>query len=167
MKALLLLLLAGPACTLAAKSSYAELIEEEEQGLSELEKNARSYLRKVEHRAGRKLTRQEVRKAYADKIKVFDDLDKSHDAKEKVQAVRDWVRSVAPIMSSGDDVVGTKFDSFGPMHLVLQAASKIVGRDHVDENHPYKEAKEIIVGIRDFTRAIIQYFNDREIKDEL
>ena len=160
---LLLVLLAGPARTLAAKSSYAELIEEELLGLSELEKNARTYLRKVEQRVGRKLTRQEVRKAYGEKIPVFDELDKSHDGKEKIQAIRDWVRSVAPTMSDGS----VQYDAHGPMHLVLQSASKIIGRDHLDENHPHKEAKDIVLGIRDFTRAIIQYFDDREVKEEL
>ena len=163
---LLVLLSTGTAFTHASKSSYAELIEEDQQGLSQLEKNARTFVRNVEHRIGRKLTEEEMRNGYASKIEVFRALEKKHDGKELVQAIRDWVRSVTPMMNQ--DSGGIKYDTHGPLHLVLQAASEIVGRDHADDNHPYREAKQIVVGMREFTQEIVKYYRHRErSKDEL
>ena len=65
----LLLLAVGPAYV--AASSYAELLEEDQLGLSTLEKNARAFLRFVESKAGRRLTQEEIRNAWSTTRRVI------------------------------------------------------------------------------------------------
>ena len=91
----LLLLAVGPAYV--AASSYAELLEEDQLGLTSLEKNARAFLRFVESKAGRQLTQEEIRNAYAEKVKMYRAIE-SEEPLTQIEAIRHWVKAVAPAL---------------------------------------------------------------------
>ena len=158
----LLLLAVGPAYV--AASSYAELLEEDQLGLTTLEKNARAFLRYVELRAGRQLTQEEMRNAYAEKVKTYRAME-SETSVTQIDAIRHWVKAVAPALSETEST--TQLETHGPLHLVLKKASELLGREHDADSHPYKEAKEIIVSMRQFTEKIILYYRSRNRKEEL
>ena len=158
----LLLLAVGPAYV--AASSYAELLEEDQLGLSTLEKNARAFLRFVESKAGRRLTQEEIRNAYAEKVKMYFAIE-SEEPLTQIEAIRHWVKAVAPGLSEGEYAKAD--ETHGPLHLVLNKASELLGREHDADSHPYKEAKEIIVSMRQFTEKIILYYRSRNRKEEL
>lgn len=163
---LLLLALSCSSASFAAKSSYAELIEEDRLGLSAVEKNARTFLRQIEVRGGRPLTQEEMRKAYANRVSTLRGLE-TESAMKQIEVIRQWVRQVGPVLSEAD---GRSHPVQGPLHLVLQTASDIVGHDRIDKEHPHREAKKIVVGMRRFTEAIVKYFNARAsetLKEEL
>ena len=147
----------------AAESSYKELFDEDNAGLTTLEKNARTFLRYVEHRNGRKITEQEMRKGYADRIALFRTLE-DETGINQIPAIREWVKAVAPAMTDveGHHVGGIRYDTHGPLHLVMEKASEFLGREHDPDEHPYRAAKEIVAGIRKFTEAIVKYFRHRE-----
>ena len=165
----LALLLAAGVC--AQKSSYAELFEEDRNELSTLEKNARTFLRWMEHRGGRRITEEEMRKNYASQIGVYRDLEKKVDEEAgqvQVEAIRHWVRAVAPALDEGAaGSPGLRYDTHGPLHLVMQKASTLLGREHSDDAHPYRESKKIVAEMRRFTEAIVKYYRERDNKQEL
>lgn len=123
MRVLLLLLSGMPLGH--TKSSYAELFEEDQLGLTTMVKNARAFLRNQESRAGRRLTEDEMRKAYASQIATYRALESSTEPQEQVQAIRNWVRAVAPVLAV-EEIDGIRYDIHGPLHLVLQKASEIL-----------------------------------------
>ena len=111
-----------------------------------------------------------MRAAYAQRIETYRNLEQKV-GPEQVQAIRDWVRAVAPILSE-DEIGGIHHNIHGPLHLVLKTASELLGRaeEHNDEAHAFQEAKKIIVEIRKFTQEIVKYYRSREregTKDEL
>lgn len=151
----------------ASQSSYAELIQEDNLGLSTLEKNARAFLREIERRGDRRLTQEEMRSAYASRVDKLRALEKET-GQPQVSAIRDWVKAVSPILN---DVHGptARYDVHGPLHKVLESASLMLGREYDSKNHPFKEAKVIVPEVRKFTEAIVRYWNSRkpEAKEEL
>ena len=152
----------------AAKSSYAELLEEDQQGLTTLEKNARQFLRQVELRAQRALTREEIRTAYSSRVVTLRELENA-DPQKQITVIREWVKNVGPIMREADHDSHAMTDTHGPLHIVMQSASKLLGYDYTAEEHPYRMAKKLVPEMRRFTEAIIGYHRSREglRKDEL
>ena len=146
----------------AAQSSYEELLAEDQAGLTVLQKNARMFLRFVEQRKGAhtKLTEEQMRDIFESRIKRYRDLEQE-DGQVQVDAIRAWVRSVAPGFSE-KTLDGMTNNMQGPLHLVMRKASEFLGRDHIDDDHPYLEAKKIVVGMRDFTQEIVSYYRERE-----
>ena len=165
---LLLFVLCASHVRAQAKSSYAELIEEDKLDLSIMEKNARTFLRFVEHRGGRKITQDEMRDSYAANVGQLRELEQKVTGdfgQEQVQAIRNWVKAVAPAIDEAASP-GLRYDTHGPLHLVLQKASSLLGREHNDVDHPYREAKKIVGDIRRFTEAIVKYFREREADEQ-
>ena len=140
--------------TAHAKSSYAELIEEDIAGITVLEKNARTFLRQIEHRLERRLTQEEMRSRYASRIDMLRKLEKQP-GKEQVNAIREWVKAVVPVMNE-IGIYSGRLEEHGPLHIVMHSANELLGREHAEEDHPYVVAKAIIPDIRRFTEAIIR-----------
>lgn len=169
----LLLLLACYSPCVHGESSYKEMLDEEaDADLTTVQKNAAAFVRAIEHATGgRRLTRAEVQKVYADKVaEIRDDyLHHQQSRLKMIEFIRAWTNQIAPLLHHADHPQKDKH--VGPLHDVLDTASEILGIEHEDGLHPHNQAKEIMVGIQLFTEAIVEYYNkrgyDHEDKQEL
>lgn len=154
-------------------SSYKEMLEEEaDADMTTVQKNAAVFVRALEHATGgRRLTRAEVQRVYADKVaEIRDDyLHHQQSRLKMIEYIRGWTNQVAPLLH--DEEHPQKDKHVGPLHDVLDTASDILGIEHEDGLHPHHQAKDIMIGIQLFTEAIVEYYNrrgyDHEDKQEL
>ena len=152
--------------SLAAAGSYEEVLEEDAADVTVIEKNAAAFVRELEHSTGgKKLTQHQVHnEVYGHRLDHIREVEAGHDGQAKIAMMRSWVKMVAPVLGIGDT-----HSQEGPLHLVLDTASEILGIPHEAGTHAHVQAKEVIIGLRLFTEAIIDYYDKRgyDGKDEL
>ena len=127
--------------------------------------NAHQYLENLEEKHGRRMTHAEVKKDFRKLIdKLYasgnDPKDEHYPPVRKIDLVRNFVKSVGPVLGKQ----GHEVDA--PLHLVMERANDLLGRDHDPKEHPHREAIAIVRSMATFYETVINA-HAQMTKDEL
>ena len=126
-----------------------------------LRANARRYLRGLEARQGRELSREQMREHYEEQNGRLERLNEK--GPEQIRAIRSFVKAVGPVIGK------VEWAHDGPLHEVLLRADELLGLVTSQEQdlHPFLKGGIIMEAIKEFNRAVLSIHADDIHKDEL